>query len=233
MFVGLLLAMGGTPAQAQRVLLHAEPAADSLPPRYGPNRAFYQHLFAGYSPVAGRAEGAGAALRHPQSAETFLGLRTKFRLSGQLAMGADVRYARLQYQLKQTSGKLLPNAQLHDREALMLSQVQLEPFLRLGFGRRGNVIGHYLDVSGWGGWAMATTHYYEDRPGTGGGTSTLVKERQPRYLRRWAGGVGTRLGSGRYGVVARYRLSSSFTPAADPAYAELPRWLLGLELGVF
>ena len=230
---GLLLAACYVPAQAQRVLLHAEPAADSVPPRYGPNRAFYQHLFAGYSPVVGAAAGPGAALRYPQSAESFLGVRNKFRLSKVLATGLDVRYARLQYQLKQTSGKQLPNAQLHSRESLILSQLQLEPFLRLGFGRRGNVIGHYLDVSGWGGWALATTHYYEDQPGTGGGTRTVVKERQPDYLRRWSGGVGARLGSGRYALVARYRLSSTFTPVADPAYAELPRWLLGLELGVF
>ncbi|MBT9392459.1 hypothetical protein KLP40_04725 [Hymenobacter sp. NST-14] len=231
LLAGLLLAAGS--ARAQRVLLRAEPAADSVPPRYGPNRAFYQHLFAGYAPVVGRAAGPGAALHYPQSAETFLGLRTKFRLSARLAAGADVRYARLQYRLRQASGKQLPNAQLHDQESLILSQLQLEPFLRLSFGRRGNVIGHYLDLSGWGGWALATTHHYEDHPGTGGGTRTVVKERQPDYLPRWAGGGAVRLGTGRYALVARYRLTSAFTSVASPAYPELPRWLLGLELGVF
>ncbi|OWP65142.1 hypothetical protein CDA63_01960 [Hymenobacter amundsenii] len=41
------------PGLAQRVLLRADPAADSVPARYGPNRAFYQHLFLGFAPVVG------------------------------------------------------------------------------------------------------------------------------------------------------------------------------------
>lgn len=233
---GALLALGlaaGPAAQAQRVLFRADPATDSMQVSYGPNRRFYQHLFLGYAPVVGRPAGSGAELRYFKSAEPFIGVRSKFRLTNTASVGFDVRYARLAYALAQNSQKLLPNATLRQQESIVLSQVQLEPFVRLGFGRRGNVIGRYLDLSGWGGWVMATSHRTEDEPGTGGSARTVVVEHGLNYVRRWPFGVATRLGSGRYVLTARYRLSDTFTAGANPAYVELPRWLVGLELGLF
>lgn len=228
-----LLFLSGAEARAQRVLLREEPPADSATARYGPNRAFYRHLYLGYTTVVGQPDGPGADLRYFKSAEFFLGVRHKYRLSRSVAAGFDVRYARLAYHLKQNSQKLLPTPSQHHAESLVISQLQLEPYVRLGFGRRGNVIGHFVDVSGWGGRALGTSHHYEDRPGTGGGKRTVVVERGLGYVRRWPFGLGARLGSGRYVATARYRLSDTFTPQASPTYAELPRWVIGFELGLF
>ncbi|RSK43987.1 hypothetical protein [Hymenobacter rigui] len=220
-------------AQAQRVLFRADPATDSMEVNYGPNRKFYQHVFIGYAPVVGRPAGPGADLRYFASAEPFAGIRYKFRLTKGLSTGFDMRYARLAYALEQNSRKQLPTTALHHKESIVLSQVQLEPFLRLGFGRRGNVIGHYVDVSGWGGWTMATSHHTEDQPGTNGSARTVTVERGLDYVRRWSYGVGARAGAGRYALLGRYRLSDTFRGPATAAYAELPRWLIGLELGLF
>ncbi|WP_019949315.1 hypothetical protein [Hymenobacter aerophilus] len=229
----LLAAALPRPAAAQQVLLRADPVTDTIPARYGPNRAFYQHLFVGYTAVAGAPAGPGAELRYLQSGELFAGLRNKWRVAGPAAVGLDARFAYLRYQLRQTNQKLVPTPQLHHRETLNLTQLQLEPFARLSFGRRGNVVGNYLDVSGWGGWALGASHRYEDRPGQGQGKRTLVKEARPAYLHRWSWGLGARLGSGRYALLARYRLADSFSGSAPATYPELPRWLLGLEVGVF
>ncbi|MBT2558399.1 hypothetical protein J7E24_11435 [Hymenobacter sp. ISL-91] len=229
----LLLAVWPRPATAQRVLLRADPATDTIPRRYGPNRNFYQHLYLGYTAVVGAADGPGAPLRYPQSGEVFAGLRNKWRITGATAAGLDARFAYLRYQLRQSSTKQVPTAQPHYRESLGLTQLQLEPFIRLSFGRRGNVIGHYLDVSGWGSWALSSNHSYEDRPGQGQGARTLVREVRPAYLRRWSWGLGARLGTGRYALAGRYRLANTFSSLAPASYPELPRWLLGLEIGVF
>ncbi|MCA8830049.1 hypothetical protein [Hymenobacter pini] len=228
----LLGALAASGAQAQRVLLRAEPATDSMEVSFGPNRAFYRHFFLGYAPVVGQLGGPGADLRPFASNEGFAGVRHKFRLTNTMAAGFDVRYARLVYSLQQNAGKRVPTAQLHQQESLVLSQVQLEPYWRLNYGRRGNVIGHYLDVSGWGGWAMAVTHRTEDRPGPNGSKRVTSTEHGLRYLRRWPYGVGARLGSGRYALVGRYRLSRTFVAGASPEYVELPRWLVGFELGL-
>jgi hypothetical protein len=76
-------------------------------------------------------------------------------------------------------------------------------------------------------------HAYEDRPGAPGASRTVVHERGLEYLRRWPAGVGVRLGSNRYAAVARYRLTDTFTGQASRAYPELPRGVIGLELGLF
>ena len=226
----LLLGLGGT-AQAQRVLLRADVAADTTFGQVGPNRTYFAHFFFGYAAVVGRPAGPGADLRFARSGEVFLGLRNKLRLSQTLALGLDLRYARLGYYLRQNDQKTLPTPALHDSEHLALQQLQGEAFLRLNYGRRGNSIGRYVDVLGWGGWVVGTRHAYEDRPGPNGATKVQVTERGLPYLARWPYGVGARVGRRRLALVGRYRLSDTFAGAARLRYPELPRLTLGLELG--
>lgn len=214
---------------AQRVLLHSDVAEDTIYGSFGPNRRFFNHIYLGYLPVVG-ASNPGSDIRYGSSGEFMLGLRNKLRLSEPVSIGLDLRFVRLSYALAQTDHKLLPTPTVHHRESVALSQWQLEGFVRLNAGARGNVVGRYLDLSGWGGWVMGTAHRAEDRPSTGP-RRVQTNERGLPYLRRWPYGVGARLGSGRYAAVARYRLSDTFTPAYQSAYPELPRWTVGLEIG--
>lgn len=216
--------------QAQRVLLQSTVAQDTTYEQYGPNRAFYNHLYFSYMPVVGAAGRPGAPLRYGSSAELAVGVRNKFRFSEHLSAGFDLRFVRRTYDLAQKAGKVLPTPVQHYRESLVLSETQFEPFVRLNVGPRGNVIGRYLDLNSWAGWALSTAHRTEDRPGSGAKKVRTVETGLP-YLRRWPYGVGARLGTGRYAAVARYRLSNTFTAAASPEFPELPRWTVGLEIG--
>jgi hypothetical protein len=229
--VGGLATLGAPAAYAQRVLLGSNTGQDTVREAYGPNRFFFRHLFLSYVPIVGQSD--GAELHAFRSAEFSLGARHKYRLSQAAAVGFDLRYTRLNYSLKQTTDKVLPTAAQHYSEALVLHQAVLEPFVRLNMGRRGNVVGHYLDLTGWGGWVAGTVHAYEDRPGAPGASRTVVHERGLNYLRRWPAGVGARLGSNRYAAVVRYRLTNTFTGTTAAGYPELPRWAAGLELGLF
>lgn len=228
---GLLLLMSGVgrPARAQRVLLRADVADDTTFSDVGPNRAYFAHFFLGYAVVAGQPARPGADLRFGSSAELYLGLRLKRRLSQTAAVGLDLRYARLSYHLQQNSQKLLPTPAPHYRESLALPQFQTDVFLRLNYGRRGNSIGRYVDVLGWGGWVAGSRHSYEDRPGPNGTNKQLVTERGLPYLARWPYGVGARVGIRRLALVGRYRLSDTFTGEARRQYPEMPRWLVGVE----
>ena len=123
----LLLSLGGT-AAAQRVLLRADVAADTTFGQVGPNRTYFAHFFFGYAAVVGRPAGPGADLRFARSGEVFLGLRSKLRLSQTLALGLDLRYARLGYYLRQNDQKTLPTPALHDNELLALQQLQGDAF---------------------------------------------------------------------------------------------------------
>ncbi|WP_345236336.1 hypothetical protein [Hymenobacter saemangeumensis] len=218
--------------RAQQVLVQANVATDTIPSVFGPNRRYFAHLYLGYGLVAGPSGGPGTPLRYGlASAELQGGVRLKRRFTQALALNLDLRYAYLSYALAQTQAKTLPSPRLHLRESLALHQLQPELSLRLNAGRRGNTVGHYLDLLAWGSWAMASTHTTEDEPGPGV-SSLETTERGLAYLRRWGGGVGARLGADRYALLARYRVSSAFS-SDYASYPELPRWVIGLELGWF
>ncbi len=221
-------------AHAQQVLLQTDVARDTLPPRTGPNRRYFGHLYASYGLVAG-GSGAGLPLRQGfASSETQVGGRLKRRVSDHLAFITDLRYAYLRYALAQDAGpKAAPFTALHDTEALTYHQVQGELGLRLNAGLRprGNVVGTYLDLLAYGGPALAANHSTTDKdPGQGELEAT---RHAPPYLARWLGGMGLRLGRGPLALVGRYRLSEALRPIAGQRPPEPARWVVGLEVGWF
>lgn len=226
-----MLLFASAAAQAQQVMVQANVAEDTLKNSFGPNRKLFVHSYVGYGLVAG-AGGSGAAVRYGfPSYEVQAGARCKRRFSQTFALNLDARYAYLRYALAQNDQKTLPTSAQHRAENLALHQLQAEISLRLNAGRRGNAIGRYLDLLAWGSWAAATRHETDDEPAPGIGSVETIEAGLP-YLRRFGGGVGARLGSDRYAVVARCRLSSVFVDDYA-AWPELPRWILGLEIGLF
>lgn len=221
--------LGGHSVRAQQVLLQTNVATDTLPPRTGPNRPWFGHVYLGYAPAVG-ANGLGVNYGL-SSAETLVGGRLKRRLTGGLALCADLRYAYLRYQLDPDAQhpapfRTDPAADQH----LAYHQAQGELGLRLNPGRRrGNVVGRYLDLLAYGGYALGTT-YAAEQPAPGGGRQELVVH-QPPYLARWLGGVGLRVGSNSLALVGRYRLSDALRGSAPSA--EPPRFTVGFELGWF
>lgn len=232
LLAGAALALAGAPAaQAQQVLVQANVANDTVKTTFGPNRRYFGHAYFGYGLLAGPA-GRGAELRTGlASAELRGGGRLKVRFTQAVALNVDLGYAFQHFDLAQTDHKVVPTATRHREEALNLHQLYSEISLRLNAGRRGNSVGSYLDLIAGGGWVARTTHSTEDEPAPGIGAVETTERGLP-YLRRWTGSAGARLGFDRYALVGRYRL----TPAFGPAYAawpELPRWALGVEIGLF
>ena len=226
-----LLALARPAAHAQQVLVQANVADDTIKTTFGPNRRYFAHGYLGYGLVAGPA-GSGAALRYGlRSSELRAGGRFKVRFTQAVAVTLDLGYAYLRYDLAQNDQKTVPTAAPHHRESLGLHQLYSELGLRLNVGRRGNAVGSYLDLLAGGGWVAGTSHSTEDDPGPGIG-SVETTERGLPYLRRWTGGVGARLGFDRYALVGHCRLSPAFG-AEYAAWSELPRWVLGVEVGVF
>ena len=223
--------LGPVAARAQQVLVQANVAEDTVKTTYGPNRRYFAQAYLGYGLVAGPA-GAGAAVRYGStSRELQAGGRFKRRFSQALALTVDARYAHLRYELSQNDQKTVPSAAQHRYESLGLHQLQADLGLRLNVGHRGNVLGRYLDLLAWGGWVAGSSHRTEDAPAPGIGRVETIETGLP-YLRRWRSGVGGRVGLGRLALAARYRLSPMFE-AGYAAWPELPRWVLGLEVGVF
>ena len=95
--VTLLLLAAAPAARAQQVLLQTNVATDTLPPRTGPNRRYFGHLYVGYALAAGPS--ALGVRRGFSSSEVQLGGRLKQRLGPYFAFNTDLRYAYLRYGL--------------------------------------------------------------------------------------------------------------------------------------
>ncbi|WP_303311407.1 hypothetical protein [Hymenobacter sp. BT730] len=231
LLIGLVVAGVAHGARAQRVLAYTDVSVDTAVQHFGPNRAYFQHFYASYSPLVGSSE-PGAPLKFGSSAEIILGWRQKWRLSQQLAVGADAQTVRLHANLRQTDAKVIPTTSQHVKESLSWQQIQLGGFVRLNVGHRGNVIGRYVDIGGWGGWAFSTTHAFKDEPVTGTASVIKVSEHDLSYAVRWQYGLHARLGTSRYALVVRRRFSPLFKGAEASAWPELPRFSAGIEVGL-
>lgn len=229
--VAFLLVGGPAATRAQQVLVQATVADDTVKAVFGPNRRWFGHGYVAVGVVAGPAETGAALRRGLYSTETRLGGRLKLRLNQSVALCGDVAYTYLRYELAQETGKVVPSPTWHAREYLALHQVATELAVRLNYGRRGNVVGSYLDLLVGGNYAFATRHVTEDVPAPGIGAVETTESGLP-YLRRFGGSTGARLGFDRYALVARYRLSSALA-SGYAAWPELPRWVVGLEVGLF
>ncbi|GAA4041744.1 hypothetical protein GCM10022409_29700 [Hymenobacter glaciei] len=229
--VGALLVGAPFAVRAQQVLVQADVANDTVKTTFGPNRRWFVHGYLALGLAAGPGQ-TGAKLRYGfTSAEARVGGRLKRRLSNSVALCGDLNYGYLRYELAQEAGKLVPSSTLHQHEYLGIHQLATEVALRFNYGRRGNVVGSYLDLLAGGTWAAGTRHTTEDVPAAGINSVETTEYGLP-YLHRFGSVVGARLGFDRYALVGRYRPSSAFA-SSYAAWPELPRWTCGVEVGLF
>jgi hypothetical protein len=80
---------------------------------------------------------------------------------------------------------------------------------------------------------FGTAHHTDDRPAGSAARRVLTTERGLAYLNRWVYGAAARAGAGRYTLQTRYRLSDTFRGSEWAHFPELPRWEVGVEIGLF
>lgn len=238
----MCLSLAAGSLQAQDVVIDEDVNADTLLASSGPNRANYFHWYATYGLVSMQPEAAGADIIFGYSYHVSFGLRYKRRLTNWLAIGSSLDFGTTSYRLKQDSSKVMPNAGLHDKEVVAFSDMVLAPYVRINIGRRGNTLGNYLDLIGWGGWNYASKHFTKDKLSIANASgASLVETTEKRLV--WSEplnyGVGARIGIGRYAVYGKYRLSDRIIKTVSAngltgssIYPELPRLVVGFEMGL-
>ena len=125
--------------------------------------------------------------------------------------------------------KTVPDININDKEKIQVNLVESSAWLRINMGRRGNFIGNYLDLGGFGGWNFQKKHKTintnaEDE-------KVKVSTSKLKYVENFSYGFIARVGASRYALSAQYRLSDLFK--SSYAMPELPRLIIGFELGLF
>ncbi len=220
------------PAFAQESLLEKEVV---LPERasFGPNGKYFSHFYGGVGLVAGKPEFGGADIRYGYSRNFEIGKRYKFKWSEYWSAGFDLYYKRLIFDLVQENEKVFPTNRVEEKEQLVLRQLGTTLFIRLNFKPRGDYMGTFLDLGGFGSFAVDRRFLaWQTSPDPAyQALNSKVVYNRLEYLHPYLYGLSARLGFNRYVLTGSFRLSDLFRDNY-PEYPELPRWSLGVQVGI-
>ncbi len=224
---------------SQTVLLHQDiQKLDFQMPSSGPNYKNFHQLYLNYLFTIPMNEDNEVETNTGRSGEFTIGWRYKRKLSEWFAFGTGLSYANSQYSIKQYAGKQIPNNIQHDKEKLKYNNINLELYIRFNFGKRGNIIGKFIDLGAYGGYAITIKHFYEDAanknspPAYAG--KIKVNEKDLNYVNHLNYGLIARMGVNRWVISTSYRLSNLLTDDYKAMVGEFyfPKLAIGLELGL-
>ncbi len=215
---------------AQKILLE-DSIKDFSTEKYGPNLKKFRHLYYSMEFFADQPS-SNAPIKYGLSHTILIGIRYKRKLSEFFAIGYDISYQYLGFNLKQKEGKKIPNAITHEKEKMLFNNGSFELYNRFNFGKRGNLVGNFIDLGAYADASFSITHYTRDTLGTSdptmGNKIIEVTRKKLDYTNWYHYGVRARLGFGRYVIAASYRISDLMKSRIG---AELPRLSVGLQIG--
>ena len=224
---------------AQTLMLHENiNDYDFKRPAYGANMKNYTHWFLGYSLVGEQTDGIGADVVYGSSSEQVVGWRYKYRLGDFFAVGTDLMYSHVVFDIDQNAQKVFPSTDFHKREKIKLNKLGTDLYFRLNFGRRGNTIGKFVDFAAFANWNYDRKYIVtDDLDGTAADNYAIENRfvyKKINYIEEFEYGLKFRMGINRWVITAEYRASDLFTSdfKRDVLDVELPRLFVGFQLGL-
>ena len=207
-------------------------------PLNGPNYKHFHQLYLNYLFIIPMNDDKEVQTDAGKSGVFTIGWRYKRKLSEWFALGTAISYSNPQYMLTQDNKKQFPNNILHKKEKLKYNNLNIELYIRFNFGKRGNIIGKFIDLGTYGAYALSVKHFYEDdadknNPSYYAGT-IIVNEKDLDYANRLNYGFTARMGVNRWVISASYRISDLITDNYKTTFNNtyFPRLNLGIELGL-
>lgn len=224
---------------AQTVLLHEKISDyDFDVPKRGPNFRHFNHLFIGFALYVPENVSNEIETKPGSTTTLAVGWRYKFKLTNWFAIGAGINYTNDVFNLTQNENKQVPNNIIHEREKLRLNNLGPDFYLRFNFGKRGNVVGRFLDLGGYANWIFRAKDMYLDEldktmpPYKAGKQRVILSDLD--YIEPFHFGVRGRLGLNRFVLTASYRMTDILTQEYKDEVGDffLPRLNVGLEIGL-
>jgi len=213
---------------SQTVLLQEE-VKDTVPGKHGQNLRNFSHFYIGLGFIAGEPDSSGSDILYGRSTNFVFGYRYKFRICNFLAIGYDLGFNRYSYSLKQWAKKITPDTILHNKEKIIFNDLGISGYMRFNYGKRGNRIGNFIDLGGYGDWTFSGVNFFKDKNDNGNIFKTSISHL--KYYEAVNYGALARIGFNRYVFYGYYRLSDIFKSSYK--YPELPRFTFGLQIGLY
>ncbi len=198
-----------------------------------PNSKHFAHLFLGYGIIGGAQTQNGSAIIYGKSHSFDVGWLYKLKISERFNTGIDIYYNYQVFHLKQDGSKTLPNNILHNKEKLIVNQLNGDVFLRIRWKRSPMLMGKFFDFGAYGGYAYnAKIITFDKLPAANNYGSRQVEttHNNLNFVNEIQYGAMARLGLGHFVFTFRYRLSALFKP--EYHFAEMPVYNFGIRLGL-
>jgi hypothetical protein len=223
----LCLAFCVNSSWAQEYVVSEDIAIDSTIEKRGPNRKHYRHSYMNFGACIDAGE-TGGRVRQPRIDHFTFGVRYKRRLAEHFAIGYDINYTVNDFALKQESSKKIINNFINKRERMIFNIFEGGLFARINVGKRGNQLGKFIDLGGYGSVTVAHTHFTLNR--LADGSNVRTRTNGLNYFQRFNYGLNARLGMNKIALFGQYRLSDMFYANWD--FPELPRIMAGIEFNL-
>lgn len=219
---------------AQTVLLEQNPKKDTIKRIVGQNLKHFIHVYGGISFAASPSEADSVQVNYGLSNCFSFGIRYKRKICNAYAIGYNLSMATTGYNIKQDKDKRFIDDSIHKKEKLILTALSFEFYNRINFGKRGNIIGKYIDLGVYGNWNIGSNLYLKDYIKLNGQDKATPYETNTRrlyFIDPFGYGACMRFGFNRYTITAEYRISNMFKKSSG--LKDLPRLFIGLQFGFF
>lgn len=233
--IPLILLFINIPLIGQKILMDKD-VSNAYQNIQGPNTKSFKQFYFGTGLIINNSE--HLEINSFRSRYLTVGFRQKYKLLSFYSLGYELGYNAWYFNIKQSEDKMIPNEELHDKEKLRLHSGNILLFNRLNIGKRGNVIGRFIDFGGYMNFIFSTSHYTKDKILDETSTSDqavyaeirVVKNSRLDYIQYFGYGVFARTGINWFALKVTYRMSDLFKEKYH--WTELPRLQVGFELTI-
>lgn len=221
--------------QAQRILVQESPDTSGEIPMYGPNRSIYVHQLVkigAFVPVYD----SGIYLQ-PWNSSLSYELRTKAKICSWNALVLDFGYRCDRFIIKEDTAQVIPFLGLdHKRERITTHNVSFSLCDRINFGKRGNILGIYLDYGFYGDYVFRSSHmtvdeYYDSNSISGRHVKVKARSTRLAYINQLNYGLTARFGWEWGSFYSMYRMTDLILdPDALTPWPDMPRLVVGVEM---
>lgn len=226
--------------KAQRKLLEEDVTSyDLQKPKNGPNLLHFTHWYVDFGFfVPNPYQEDNQNVNFGKTHNFIIGYRYKIKATNWLAFGADAEYNSSTFNFKDNF--FINNENLdyliHNKEKLRINNVGGEIFIRFNFGKRGNVIGKFIDFAGYGLVNLYSKHIFVDKlsnPTFYNSKNVKTINTKLNYLELFNYGTRMRLGNNRFAICISYRFSEILKKDFQKEYnnLDLPKLNVDLQIG--
>lgn len=220
---------------AQRVVVEEIPDTTGIIPSYGKNRSIYVHELIKIGVFAPPYDD-GLQLNFWNSSVSAE-VRTKAKICSWNALVLDIGYRCDRFSIAKNATQVIPYfGQSIKRERVSMHNISFALCDRINFGRRGNILGIYLDYGFYGDYLFRASHlqvqeYYDSN--SSGAQHVLIRSKETRlsYINQLNYGLTARFGWEWGSFYGMYRMTDLILDP-DPLthWPDFPKLVVGVEM---